>query len=101
MTTDRDRTGVDYVAQVLETIRAIREEHGACTMREVARLLRQRSTTTMSRQLHQLKEWDLVTWTDLPGSLRNTPKGGKFITAVRSGKITEMTALTGVKELTP
>jgi len=85
----REQTGVDYVAAVLEMIRSIREEHAACTLSELARLLRQ-PKGTMHRQLVRMREYGLVTWDDLPGSLHNTAKGGKVIGLVRAGKITDM-----------
>lgn len=79
--------GVVYAAELIECIKAVREEHHACTAREVARRM-QVTHTLMSRQLQILLANGLIELTGMPGSICVTAKGGKFRSGVRAGKIT-------------
>ena len=81
-----ERTDLNYVLQVLETIRAIRKKHSACTLSELARYMRQ-PKSMCHRSINRLAEWKLVTWTEMPGSLRLTELGGMAINRIKDGKI--------------
>lgn len=80
--------GVKYGAEVLTTVKEIRAEHHACTAREIGRRLRE-THTVIGRQLRQLQKWGYVDWTEMDGSIVVTLKGGTFIKAVESGRVTE------------
>jgi len=73
----RDQRRHDRAQLILRTIREVRAEHHACTAREVSR--RTKTTHTLVvQQLDNLRKAGMVEWTEMPGSLRLTLKGGKF-----------------------
>lgn len=73
--TDEER--IARAKKILQIIRQVRNEHNACTMREVAR--RQRTQPSlMLKQLENLRAAGYVEWTEMTGSLKLTAKGGKF-----------------------
>lgn len=55
--------------EITKTIDAIRAEHHACTARRVGQLMRV-SPDVVRGRLMKMKDEGLVTWTDVPGSLR-------------------------------
>lgn len=59
-------------------ITAIRDEHHACTAREVSRLLLLTHTVAVGR-LVALRERGWVDWTDMTGSLRVTEAGQTWL----------------------
>lgn len=78
-------TGDQYAAEILRTIKKVREENKACTAREVSRLMRETHNLVV-RQLDVLKAAGYVRWTAMPGSLVVTPDGGKYIVKVEKGE---------------
>jgi len=77
-------TGDQYAAEILRTIKRVREENKACTAKEVSRLMRETHNLVV-RQLDVLRSHGYVKWTQMPGSLVVTPEGGKYIVAVEAG----------------
>lgn len=76
MTTKR---GVDHALKLMTTIREVRAEYSACTAREVARRCKLGHTLVVG-QLRNLRKAGYVMWDDvMPGSLRVTAEGGKFM----------------------
>ena len=73
--TDEERHA--HAQRILQTIRDVRNEHSACTAREVARRMKL-NAGLLGKQLLNLRTADLVTWTEMAGSLKLTAKGGKF-----------------------
>lgn len=78
-------TGDQYAAEILRTIKKVREENKACTAREVSRLMRETHNLVV-RQLEVLRAAGYVNWTLMQGSLVVTPAGGKYIVAVQKGE---------------
>jgi len=62
---------IETKAGMLDEIDAIRAEHHACTARFLASRIGI-AQTSVFRMLQGLKDEGLVTWTDMPGSLRAT-----------------------------
>lgn len=56
---------------ILRAIDEVRAEFGACTAREISRIVRVHNTY-VSRRLHDLKQRGLVTFNHVPGSIRRT-----------------------------
>lgn len=66
--------GKQRAIEIMEKIVEIRDEHQACTAREVSRLLCTAHTIIFGR-MQRLREMGLIAWTDLTGSLHLTAKG--------------------------
>lgn len=82
----RQPRGEEYARLVLVTIREIREEHHACTSREIGRRL-QVDHQIINRQFDVLRKAELVDATQMPGSIHLTAKGGKVASG---GKMPEL-----------
>jgi len=74
--------GRQRAIEIMEMIEQIRADHHACTAREVSRLLCTTHTIVFGR-LQRLREFGLVAWTDLTGSLHLTPAGGEWLASQR------------------
>lgn len=79
--------GEEYARLLLVTIREVREEHHACTLRELARRLGGVNHNIINRQFDILRKAELVDATEMPGSLHLTAKGGKVASG---GKMPEL-----------
>lgn len=75
--------GEEYARLLLVTIREIREEHHACTLRELARRLGGVHHNQINRQFDVLRKAELVDATTMPGSIHLTAKGGKVASGGR------------------
>lgn len=64
--------------QALLTIRDVRSEHGACTARRVAQILRV-SPDVIRHRMDALRDRALVWWSDVPGSLQLTDDGERIV----------------------
>lgn len=69
--------GDDYARKLLETIREVRAEHHACTLRELSRRLGGVNHNVINRQFDVLARAGLVEATSMPGSIHLTAKGSK------------------------
>ena len=70
------RYGVGMTAHddaIIQTIEQIRREHHACTLGALAARM-QLSKTYVHEMVTELSKQGVVTWTDVPGSLRVLPK---------------------------
>lgn len=79
--------GEEYARLLLVTIREIRDEHHACTLRELARRLGGVHHNQINRQFDVLRRAELVDATSMPGSIHLTAKGGKVASG---GKMPEL-----------
>lgn len=83
--------------QIMKVIRETRAEHGACTAREVARLVK-RSMNLVQGQIRSLESMGYVKVTRMPGSLQLTPKGGKLLSLSTAKAQAELDAHRAVAE---
>lgn len=79
--------GEEYARLLLVTIREVREENHACTLRELARRLGGVNHNIVNRQFDILRKAELVDATLMPGSIHLTAKGGKVASG---GKMPEL-----------
>lgn len=70
--------GKQNVLRILARIIEVRNEHNACTAREVARL-EKIDPGLFQRQIEQIRKAGLVTWTRVQGSLTVTEAGVTFL----------------------
>jgi len=66
----------DLDEQIVATVKALRQEFGACTARLVATRMQLNRELVRSR-VGALRDNDVLTWSDVPGSLRPVPKNRK------------------------
>lgn len=81
---DLPARGRRIVLDTLRSIRDVRRDHHACTVGEIARVSKVPKNTVMHR-LNQLRERNLVQWTELPGSVCLTMRGGKVLAWLERG----------------
>lgn len=67
--------GKEYAKLLLVTIREVRDEHHACTLRDLARRLGGVNHNQINRQFDVLRNAGLVDATQMPGSIHLTPLG--------------------------
>lgn len=81
---DLSEKGVQGAIELLAAVRETREEYHACTAGELSRRMRMAKSTVVHR-LGQLRERGLVEWSDLPGGIHLTLRGGRVLShALRS-----------------
>lgn len=78
MDIELSNTGRDRAIEIMKQIVEVREQHHACTAREVSRLLCTAHTIIFGR-MQRLREMGLISWTELTGSVHLTDKGTAWL----------------------